>query len=152
MDKANNGFSFRFPMQSVVALLTAAAFTLHFTLGCCAHHGHGAVGAHSAAQKAHVHRDHNHGHSHGHQHSAPESEPAQHPGGSHDDCHENHCTFLAAGKFTVVLETLSTMQPAVTLDVAFPPIASSSTSWLSDMGDQLRLPVRLHLFHQVLLN
>lgn len=92
-----------------------------------------------------------HGHSHGHDHSVPDSNAPGRPGDSHDDCHQNHCTFLVTGKTTIVPDTLVTALPPVAHAAVVAQRASSSASWICDTGDHLQLPVRLHLFNQVLL-
>ena len=133
-------------MRQLISLITTAAFLLHLGLGCGAHHAH-AAGATACALPT---LPADHGHCPGHDHSVPDSETPEHPG-SHDDCHETHCTFLVAGKTTVVPDTLVTALPPVAFDTVLAQTASSSANWLRDTGDHLRLPVRLHLFHQVLL-
>ena len=137
-------------MRFIVTLITAAAFTLHFTLGCCAHHAHAAEGT-VCSGHANV-ADHHHD---GHDHETPgpcdqspadsDSEcPSQH-------CNDGHCVFMAAGKtvvakaaFTAVLP-LCIAQPASVESIS--PLAAAAI----DSGGRIALPVRTHLFNQVLL-
>ncbi|MFN0018608.1 MAG: hypothetical protein ACKVP0_10135 [Pirellulaceae bacterium] len=136
-------------MRPFISLITLAACLLHFGLGCCAHHAHAADSAKCEVLFSTV--DHTgHGHSHGHEHSVPDSE-TPHPGGSHNDCHDSHCNLLATGKTTIILDTLIAALPMAVLDTVVGQVSSSSLTWIRDTGDHLRLPVRLHLFNQVLL-
>lgn len=137
-------------MRAAISVITAATFWLHILLGCCAHHAHGAESDIRALAAVPIHEPH-HGHSHGHDHSAPVSETPQHPGGSHDDCHENHCDFLLTGKTTAAVDALVSALPAVAQQTVVSQTAPSWNTWTQDTGDHLRLPVRLHLFNQVLL-
>lgn len=136
-------------MRSIISLITGAAFWLHVLLGCCAHHAHAAdkIVCPNPASAESV----GHGHLHVHDHSTPDSETPDHPGGSHDDCHESHCAFLVTGKTTIVLDTLVATLSAVPFDTVVAQTASPSVNWVCDTEDHLRLPVRLHLFNQVLL-
>ncbi len=137
-------------MRPAISLLTAAAVWVHLLLGCCSHHAHGADGNSFTFHHAEPLAAEGHGHSHDHEHSGPESEEPQCPDNHHEDCHESHCTFLLAGKTTVAADSMVAPLPAAA-DLAIPQTASSASTWLRDTGDHLRLPVRLHLFYQVLL-
>src|SRR6187401_1278380 len=105
-------------MRTIVTLFTAAAFMLHFTLGCCAHHAHAAEGAVCPCKIAvhdhdgHDHDGHDHdGHDHdGHDHDGHDhesSEPCDQSPGDSDSpcpghhCNDGHCVFMAAGKTVV---------------------------------------------------
>ena len=138
-------------MRPFVAFLTAVAFLLHLGLGCCAHHTHGSGGNERAIPTPQADATAEHGHSHGHDHSVPDSNAPECPGDSHDDCHQNHCSFLVTGKTTVTPDTLVTALPPAAHDAVVAQRASSSANWIRDTGDHLQLPVRLHLFNQVLL-
>ena len=138
-------------MRPFVSFLTAVTFVLHLGLGCCAHHTHGSGGNERAIPTPPADVVTHHGHSHGHDHSVPDSNAPEHPGDSPSDCHQCHCTFLVTGKTTVVADTLVMALPAATRDEVVAQISSSSANWIRDTGDHLRLPVRLHLFNQVLL-
>ena len=138
-------------MRPLTSLITAAAFLLHLGLGCGAHHEHGATRILCTQSVAPIKAPCHHGHSHEDERSSPDSDAPEHPGESHDDCHETHCTFLVTGKTTVLPDTLVTALPSIVLDAAVTRTASSSVNWMRDTGDHLHLPVRLHLFNQVLL-
>lgn len=138
-------------MRPFVAFLTAVAFLLHLGLGCCAHHTHGSGGTERVVPTPQADVATHHGHSHGHDHSVPDSNAPEHPGDSHSDCHQNHCTFLVTGKTTIVPDTLVTALPPVAHAAVVAQRASSSANWIRDTGDHLQLPVRLHLLKQVML-
>jgi hypothetical protein len=140
-------------MRAAISITTAAAVWLHMLLGCCAHHDHASAASLSdlatfpAAEVA----DHGHSQGHDHNHGVPQSDLPQQPGGSHDDCHKSHCDFLVTGSTIIVLDTLVAALPGVAYEHVVAQFKSSSANWMRDTGDHLRLPVRLHLFHQVLL-
>ena len=138
-------------MRPFVSFLTAVTFVLHLGLGCCAHHTHGSGGNERAIPTPPADVVTHHGHSHGHDHSVPDSNAPEHPGDSHSDCHQNHCTFLVTGKTTIVPDTLVAALLAATPDAVVAQISSSSANWIRDTGDHLQLPVRLHLLKQVML-
>ena len=139
-------------MRPLISLITAAAVLLHLGLGCCAHHTHASAGNECVIPASLADAAADHGHTHGHDHSVPDSNAPECPSDSHDGCHESHCSFLVTGKTTIALDTLVTALTPSTLDTVFPQAGtSSSTDWVSDTGDHLRLPVRLHLLNQVLL-
>jgi hypothetical protein len=139
-------------MRPAISLLTAVTFWVHFVLGPCAHHAHGTEGPislsqHEPASAAH----HGHSHSHSHEHSAPVSEKPRSPCSHHDDSHETHSSFLLSGKSTVPADTAVAPLTMAIAKTVVPQAVSSSSIWLRDTGDHLRLPVRLHLLHQVWL-
>lgn len=139
-------------MRPFVSLITAAAILLHLGLGCCSHHTHASGGNECVILTSLADTAADHGHSHGHDHPVPDSNAPECPGDSHNDCHESHCTFLVTGKTTIVLATLVVaLTPSALDDVIAQAGSSSSTDWIRDTGDHLRLPVRLHLLLQVLL-
>jgi len=140
-------------MRTIVTLITAAAFVLHFTLGCCAHHAHAAGStvcpAHGIVEN-HEHSGHDHdGHSHDSQQPREQlpsdSEcPAQH-------CHDTHCVFMAAGKTVVAKDTFSTVLPLFVAEATSLALNSPLAVAAIDTGGLIALPVRTHLFNQVLL-
>lgn len=138
-------------MRPLVSLISVAAFLLHMSLGCCAHHSHAGEEGLCAFRSIPTQTVADHGHTHGHDHSTPESEVPQQPKDSHDDCHESHCSFLVSGKMTVDPDTLETALPPLALDAVVAQSAAISPGWKRDTGNHLRLSVRLHLFNQVLL-
>jgi hypothetical protein len=140
-------------MRPLVSLISVAAFLLHLGLGCCAHHAHGGGEGPCEFRTSSTESGANHGHSHdhSHDHSAPDSNSPEHPGDSHNDCHESHCFFLVSGKTTVHPDTLIAALPPLTLDASIKQSVVPSANWRRDTGDHLQLPVRLHLFHQVML-
>lgn len=136
-------------MRAIVALISAAAFLLHLGLGCCEHHSHALEGTRGRQLISHVANDHGHLHDPGSLPARPET--PQHPGDSHDDCHESHSTFVLAGNPPIVKVLSSESTPPVRVDLIAPPGASLSTNWLVETGDLLPLSVRLHLMNQVML-
>jgi hypothetical protein len=147
-------------MRTIVSLITAAAFALHFTLGCCAHHAHAAEGtvcSGHANLADHHHDSHDHdGRDHdGRDHESPgpcdqspadsDSEcPSQH-------CNDGHCVFMAAGKTVVAKDTFTAALPLCIAEPASVESISPLAAAAIDFGGRIALPVRTHLFNQVLL-
>lgn len=136
-------------MRSIVSLITAFAFLLHLWLGCCAHHGHATEGQtchlHAAEGASHDHAGHDHGTD-----SSSEDEPGKSPGPA-ERCEGSPCVFLKAAQSEVAKRAPTAILPVVASDFAASLSAAPSPS-LIDTGGGNELPVRLHLFHQVLLN
>lgn len=140
------------PMRSLVSLITAAAFLLHFFLGCCAHHAHAAEGTvcnNPAKVAAHGH-DHDWG---GHESSGPCNQSS---GDSDSDCPGQHCNdgqcvFMTAGKTVVAKDTFTVALTLFVAEAAPLRLISSLVAAAIDSGGLLALPVRTHLFNQVLL-
>ncbi len=142
-------------MRAIVTLITGAAFMLHFTLGCCAHHAHAAEGTFCSEHDQVAVQDHDcHGHD-GHDHESPGSGD-QSPGDSKSDCPDKHCNdaqcvFMAAGKTVVAKAAFMAVLPLV---LAQPDLFAASLPHVTaaiDSGGLIALPVRMHLFNQVLL-
>lgn len=139
-------------MRTIVTLITAAAFLLHFALGCCAHHAHAAEGS-SCCHHTTVAVHECHGHEgHGHQHDLPPSEespddsvPPKH------ECCESHCVFMAAGKTTIAKVAFLAHSPLFVAEptsfVQLSPVAVAAI----DSGGTTELPVRIHVLNQVFL-
>jgi hypothetical protein len=135
-------------MRSLITLITAAAFLLHFALGCCAHHAHAAEGAvcpgHSLAAN-HDHDGHNHDSQEPREKSLSDSEcPSQ-------NCDDGHCVFMADGKTIEVNDVFAVVAPLFA--AALPSLGQISllATVAIDSGGLIALPVRTHLFNQVLL-
>ena len=142
-------------MRTIVTLITAAAFMLHFTLGCCAHHALAAEGTVCSDHAQVAVHDHDcHGHD-GHDHESPGSGD-QSPCDSKSECPGQHCNdgqcvFMAAGKTVVAKAAFITVLPlCVAEPTSFESISSVATAAI-DSGGLIALPVRTHLFNQVLL-
>ncbi len=133
-------------MRTVVNLITAAAFLLHFALGCCAHHVH-------AAEEVNVHDCATHDHS-GHHHDQPASDdestdeshcPAEH-------CDDGHCVFALCGKTVLVKAMFIAVLPAFDAVTGIEPaLYSKALTAAIDSEGLIALPVRTHLLHQVFL-
>jgi hypothetical protein len=142
-------------MRFVVTLITAAAFVLHFTLGCCAHHAHAEEGTACCAHaKVAVHDHDCHDHD-GHSHDSPEPSD-QSPGHSDSECprqhcNDGHCVFMAAGKTVVAKATFIAVLPLCIAEPASIESISPLAAAAIDSGGGIALPVRTHLFNQVLL-
>lgn len=143
-------------MRFVVTLITAAAFALHFTLGCCAHHAHADEG--TACNDYSIVAVHSHdGHDHdGHSHDSPE--PCDQSPGDSDSpcpgqhCNDGHCVFMAAGKTVVAKAVFMVVLPrCIAEPTSFESISSLATAAIDSGGGLIALPVRTHLFNQVLL-
>jgi hypothetical protein len=137
-------------MRRIVSLITASALLLHVWLGCCAHHVHADQSPPNALDP-HGHAAGAHDHSHGHAHPAADSESSQHRADPSDDCQEGDCAFLVAGKTVVIFDVLVAPLPEFASDARIESAASSSVQAIDDPDDRQRLPVRLHLLHQLLL-
>lgn len=137
-------------MRPIVTLTTAAAFVLHFLFGCCAHHAHAAEGTvcsgHAVTAEYDLHHD---GCDHSSQQPGESSPgnsecPAQH-------CSEGHCVFMGTGKTVVAKAALHLVMPLFVVKPAvLVPLSAPAASAL-DSGGLITLPVRTHLFNQVLL-
>lgn len=138
-------------MRVLPSLTYVAAMLLHMWLGNCAHHH--PVDEEHVASPVHCHS--HAGHSHGYRHVDADSlasEKAPHwPEKSHDDCHETHCTFVAAGKVTFVPEVVVAPLPPLEAEAAVSRSIAAHVCWHADTGDLVALPVRLHLFHRILV-
>jgi hypothetical protein len=137
-------------MRSIVTLITAAAFVLHFLWGCCAHHVHADGGA---ACLIHVEaRIHSHDGG-GHESHDPSGQSSNDSGSPCPSEHSSdcHCVFMAAVKSTVA----KTVFTAVVLPSLPEVTLLGSTSSLSgvaiDSGGLFKLPVRIHLYYQIFL-
>ena len=137
-------------MRQIVTLIAATAFTLHFLWGCCAHHVHAneGVACLNPAQDA----DHCHGGS-GHESpdprgQLPDESDSPCPGQHTSDC---HCIFMAAGKTVVAKAGLTAALPLAIAEASPLGSANSLAAAALDSGGLIKLPVRIHLFHQVLL-
>jgi hypothetical protein len=140
-------------MRTILTLITAAAFMLHFTLGCCAHHAHAAGGvvcSDSSQAEAHDHECHGHdGHeSHGSGDQSPGDSGPECPG---QQCDDGQCVFMATGKTVVAKASLVTVLPLVLVEPGLFAADLPHATAAIDSGDLIALPVRTHLFNQVLL-
>ncbi|MEX2176637.1 MAG: hypothetical protein WD872_19885 [Pirellulaceae bacterium] len=144
-------------MRTFITLITAAAFMLHFALGCCAHHAHAAEGSVCSAHASAANPEHDCHDHHGHGESDHDSQqPGEQPAGDSEfpdhPCSDVHCAFMAAGSTVIAKDTylavlpLFVAEPVSHVSIS-PPIAATL-----DSGGQIALPVRTHLFNQVLLN
>jgi hypothetical protein len=145
-------------MRTIVTLLTAAAFALHFTLGCCVHHAHGAE---ETVCLAHAdHGDHHHGghdHDHdGHDHDSPspcdQSPDDSDSGCPGQHCNDGHCVFMATGKTVVAKSAFIAALPLLVAEPVSFAVVSPQAVAAIDSGGLFAPPMRTHLFNQVLLN
>jgi len=137
-------------MRLIVTLIAATAFMLHFLWGCCAHHVHADDGVASLnpAQAA----DHCHSSS-GHEMpdpcgQVPDDSDSPCPGQHTSDC---DCTFIAAGKTVVAKAGLTAALPLAIAEASPLGSANSLAAAALDSGGLIKLPVRIHLLHQVML-
>jgi hypothetical protein len=137
-------------MRSIVTFIAVTAFMLHFLWGCCAHHVHANDRAASLnlAQAA----GHCHG-SGGHESpdpcgQLPDDSNSQCPGQHTSDC---HCIFMAAGKMSVAKAVFQAALPVADELTSSSELTSSLAAAAIDSGGLIKLPVRIHLFHQVML-
>lgn len=142
-------------MRTITTLIAAAAFVLHLTLGCCAHHAHavdGPVCSKHVGTAEHHHgcKGHSHG-SHDHESQPPADGPPVDEDCPGHDCNAGHCAFMAAGKTVIAKDTYLAVLP---LFVAMPLTHVSISPRISatiDSGGLIAPPVRTHLLNQVLL-
>ena len=135
-------------MRSLITLITAAAFLLHFTLGCCAHHAHAAEGA--ACSGHGIVADHDHeGHDHDSQEPCEQSPGDRECPGEH--CNDGHCVFMADGKTVEVQDSFNAVLPLFVAEPASNAPISGIAAAAIDSGGLIALPVRTHLLNQILL-
>lgn len=137
-------------MRSIVTLITAAAFLLHFALGCCAHHAHAAEGADCIHQMAGAAKKCQHHHGHSHDNSSKSDGTSGEPGHTDEECAGGHCVFMGAGKTSVAKITLSALLPLF-FDTTCLSQPVQLIEAAIDSGGPIALPVRIHLFNQVFL-
>lgn len=149
-------------MKSIVNLVTVAALLLHFTLGCCAHHAHADEVSEFSGPETVVGQDHNchcHGTSCHSSESCDESAcvsdshcPAQGcPDCPGTHCNDGQCVFMGAGKTLAGKNVpLVSIPLFVVTPIAIKSVSSEIATAIDSQGRVL-LPVRPHLFNQVLL-
>ncbi len=147
-------------MRTIITLIAAAAFVLHLTLGCCAHHAHAVEGSvcsehastvhHNHGCKGHGGNSHSHG-SHDHDSQPPADGPADEECPGHH-CNAGHCAFMAAGKTVIAKDTYLAVLPLfVAAPLTHVSISPRISATISNSGRLIAPPVRTHLFNQVLL-
>ena len=145
-------------MRTIVCLTTALAFALHIGLGCCFHHAHAADGntcqhppeadqdSLELATSGHTHSHADHDHQHADESPAsptPDSCP-------HEECKSGKCVFVSISK--VDLSQLANISlPAILVHESLEVLADGASILNSDFGGPPKLPLRLHLLHQVML-
>jgi len=136
-------------MRTIVSLITAAAFLLHFTLGCCSHHAHAAEG--SNCRHHENGSDHRCCHHHGHGDQAPAEEGPDESQPAKRSCSEGECVFMTAAKTVVAKTVFQAALPPCADEVALRMRLSPAAIDAVDSGGPHTLPVRIHLFNQVFL-
>lgn len=136
-------------MRTLISLITAAAFLLHLSLGCCAHHAHATESNEDTAHSLAAHTCPHHKHPHDGQsvpaHSGDNSETPR------DTCTDGGCVFLAVVKITLATEVAVSWTPAFAFEHIGELASASCVSLETLAKTRPPLPVRLHLFHQQLL-
>lgn len=132
-------------MRPFISLVSCVAFLLHMWAGCCSHHAHAAEGnarlqqsklaAISFGERTDVQSLH--------------AELSPDAPSSGDRCSESQCVSLVAGKVELSKMTMSVLLP-VCLGQEREHL-SALQSWDVSAGGVIALPVRLHLYNQVLL-
>lgn len=139
-----NGFSHNGLMRTAFLILVTASLFIHAALGCCWHNTCAAACDGSpvlAAAHGSCGSDHD---------GAPGEHHSHHPSKGHSHCHAT-CIYLPVQKTQV-----DKNQPHVAIDiVASAAIGHSQVAAQcfeqASRESAARLPVRLHLFHQILL-
>ena len=142
-------------MRTIVTLVAAIAFMLHFALGCCAHHAHAGEGHRSVAQNGAAKLAHCCSHD-GHHHDGPDQgdepqEPLSDSDCPEQHCEEGNCVFMSAGKTVLEKTSFVALLPLFAAESSVETVLSSLNVAAIDSGGNSGLPVRIHLFNQVLL-
>lgn len=137
-------------MRNIVTLISAAAFLLHFALGCCAHHAHATEGVTVQTDDCCCQHGCNHSGSGG---NSPEREPqdtddSDCPG---HRCTDSQCVFMAAGKTVVAKDTFTAVLPVCVAERLSQSSNLRPAHGAIDLWGLIGPPVRTHLFNQVLL-
>lgn len=126
-------------MHALLSLITAASLILHLGLGCRAHHAHASEATAKSDQLAamHMHPDSDH--------STDSSQP------ENQDCQEPSCVFLSGVKVILThdLAPLATAVVSTGTDFQLCERYSPRSRTEAEMGHQV--PMRLHLYYQILL-
>lgn len=135
-------------MRASISLMTAAAFLLHMVLGCCIHHAHAAgdtpCRGECSKSPTHSHAEHDHASQSPHE-DAPWEAPR--PG---ERCNEAKCVFVATAKSLLPELVDAAVFPALANDLRALQHETPNVVFV-DTGGAFALPLRLHLFNQVLL-
>jgi hypothetical protein len=135
-------------MRPIVSFISAAAFLLHMWLGCCAHHAHACEGSacppHSVEAVDHSHADHDHG-----VNSPCEQSPTDSPCPA-ERCDGSQCVFVSVGKTELPQDSTIALLPVLS-STACAGLCTAHAVSVIDTGGLIALPVRIHLFNQVLL-
>lgn len=146
-------------MRTIICLTTAFAFVLHIGMGCCSHHAHAAeritclhhvTAEHDSHDLAtgghrHSHADHDH-ETHDHadeskESPTPDSCPAER-------CQDGKCVFDTINKIELSqLTNFSLPSLSMSESLGMAPVCPLASGF--DSGGPLKLPLRLHLLHQV---
>ncbi len=131
-------------MSPIITIITAAAVWLHVVVGCCAHHSHDAHGEtchhHAVESVEGSHADHD----------CDADHPSDEAPCPTERCSESHCVFLAVGKTGFSRLTTLALLPISTSERVGAFVASPAVALVAS-GGLIEPPVRLHLFHQVLV-
>ena len=128
-------------MHSLFSLITAASLILHLGLGCCAHHVHSHDNRSQTAATTH-----SHGHvPDEHSQTSDQSEPHK------KDCQEPSCVYLSGAK-VVLTHDIAPLTTAV-VPTATDSLLCERCSQRShiEVESGHRVPMRLHLYYQILL-
>jgi len=140
--------------RTIVCLTTALAFAFHMGIGCCSHHGHAEDDQTVQHQHdAHELATHSHGHSHAHHDHANTEESSESPTPDscpHDQCEGGKCVFVSISKVDLSQLTHASL-PVISLNELLGTLSANTLSPEIDSGGPPKLPLRLHLLHQVML-
>ena len=130
-------------MRLFVTLISVAAFLLHITLGCCAHHAHANEHPANDAQPRRISEVFEN------RTASIQETPVHCPG---SECEGDFCTFLTAKQNAAPKpEPLKLFAVAANVPLRATMLACASPLRF-EYGESPDLPVRRHLFNQVLLN
>lgn len=132
-------------MRTFITVVAIIALVFHVVVGCCAHHVHADCGgSHAAANAADDHAGHCH---HKHKpHSSQNEEPKR-----DTTCDEPPCVFTGVSKLQFTPDLASVF--CLFASSAVPSAQSMVVFGVEriDQSDHITLPVRIHLWNQVLL-
>lgn len=132
-------------MRPFISIVSCAVYLLHMWAGCCLHHEHAAEGK-VGLQQTKIAAVSNGEWINAQTHLGESSPVSPCPG---ERCSESQCVTVVAGK--VALSKVTTdVRLAVSIGQE-PQHFSVLQSWELDTGGLIALPVRLHLYNQVLL-
>lgn len=133
-------------MRPIISILSCFAFLFHLGVGCCTHHSH-AMGGSSRFCLVAMPADSHASHSCHHADSDKSTLGSECPG---ENCDHGSCTFIGASTAEMAKTTADGL--AVVPFSKLPNLLAKSQNPVGNTQKFVFLPVRIHLFNQLLLN